>query len=77
MTKTFGTALLLSTALALGASSQFASAQPYGPGQGGMMDGSEGWGMGWGMGGFGGIGLLVVALLVLGFAFLAVRRRNS
>ena len=28
------------------------------------MGGSEGWGMGWGMGGFGGIGLLVVALLV-------------
>jgi len=42
-----------------------------------MMGGSEGWGMGWGMGGFGGIGLLAVALLVVGFAFLAVRRRNS
>ncbi len=77
MTKTFGTALLLSATLALGASSQSASAQPYGPGQGGMMGGSEGWGMGWGMGGFGGIGLLAVALLVVGFAFLAVRRRNS
>ena len=78
MTKTFGTALLLSTALALGASSQFASAQPYGPGQGGMMGGGDGWGMGWGMGGgFGGIGLLVVGLLVVGFVFLAVRRRNS
>jgi len=76
MTKTSRTASLFSTALALGASSQSASAQPYGPGQGGMM-GSEGWGMGWGMGGFGGIGLLVVALLVVGFAFLAVRRRNS
>ena len=77
MTKTSRTALLFSTALALGASSQSASAQPYGPGQGGMMGGSEGWGMGWGMGGFGGIGLLVVALLAVGFAFLAVRRRNS
>jgi Spy/CpxP family protein refolding chaperone len=73
MTRTFGTALLLSATLALGASSQSASAQPYGPGQGGMMGGSEGWGMG----GFGGIGLLVVALLIVGFAFLAVRRRNS
>ena len=58
MTKTFGTALLLSTTLALGALSQSASAQPYGPGQGGMMGGSEGWGMGWGMGGFGGSGCL-------------------
>ena len=77
MTRTFGTALLLSTTLALGASSQSASAQPYGPGQGGMMGGSEGWGMGWGMGGFGGFGLLVIALLVVALAFLAVRRRNS
>ena len=73
MTRTFGTALLLSATLVLGASSQSASAQPYGPGQGGMMGSSEGWGMG----GFGGIGLLVVALLIVGFAFLAVRRRNS
>ena len=77
MTRTSGTALLFSTALALGASSLSASAQPYGPGQGGMMGGGDGWGMGWGMGGFGGIGLLVVALLIVGFAFLAVRRRNS
>ena len=37
----------------------------------------DGWGMGWGMGGFGGIGLLLIALLVVGFAFLAIRRRNS
>ena len=77
MTKTSRTALLFSTALALGASSLSASAQPHGPGPGGMMGGGDGWGMGWGMGGFGGIGLLVVALLVVGFAFLAVRRRNS
>ena len=75
MSKTSRTALLFSAALAVGASSQSASAQPYGPGQGGMMGG--GWGMGWGMGGFGGIGLLVVALLVVIIAFLAVRRRNS
>lgn len=53
MTRTFGTALLFSTALALGALSLSASAQPYGPGQEGMMGGSDGWGMGWGMGGFG------------------------
>ena len=77
MTKTSRTALFFSTALALGASSLSASAQPNGPGQGGMMGGSEGWGMGLGMGGFGGIGQLLVALLVVGFAFLAVRRRNS
>jgi Spy/CpxP family protein refolding chaperone len=77
MTRTSRTALLFSTALALGASNQSASAQPYGPGQGGMMGGGEGWGMGWGMGGFGGVGLLVVTLLVVGFVFLAVRRRNS
>jgi Spy/CpxP family protein refolding chaperone len=77
MTRTLGTALLFSTALALGSLSLSASAQPYGPGQGGMMGGSEGWGMGWGMGGFGGIGLLVVALLVVAIAVLAVRRRNS
>lgn len=77
MIRTFRTALLFSTALALGASSQSASAQPYGPGQGGMMSGGEGWGMGWGMGGFGGVGLLVVTLLVVGFVFLAFRRRNS
>jgi hypothetical protein len=77
MTKTFRTALLVCTGLTLGISNLSVSAQPYGPGQGGMMGGSEGWGMGWGMGGFGGIGLLVVALLAVGFAFLAVRRRNS
>lgn len=78
MTKTVRTALLFSSALALGASSLSASAQPHGTGPGGMMGGGDGWGMGWGMGGgFGGIGLLVVALLVAGFVFLAVRRRNS
>lgn len=76
MTKISGTVLLFSTALALGASSLSASAQPYGPAQG-MMGGGDGWGMGWGMGGFGGFGLLVVALLVVALAFLAVRRRNS
>ena len=73
MTRTFGTALLFSTALALGALSLSASAQPYGPQSGGMMGGSEGWE--WA--GSAGIGLLVVALLVAGFTFLAVRRCNS
>lgn len=65
-------------ALTLGAASLSANAQPYGPGQGGMMGGNEGWGweMGWGMGGFGGIGMLVLVLGVLGIAVLAVRRRN-
>lgn len=73
MTNRFRTALFVSTALALGASNPPANAQPYGPGPGGMM----GWGMGWDMGGFGGICLLVGALLIVGFAFLALRRRNS
>ena len=77
MTKAFKTTLFVSTALALGAASLAANAQPYGPGSGEMMGDRWGWGMGWGMGGFGGIGLLLVALLVVGFAFLAVRRRNS
>jgi len=83
MTKTFRTALFVSTVVALSAASLSANAQSNGPGTGGMMGGSDGWGwgmgggMGWGMGGFGGIGLLVVVLFVVGFAFLAVRRRNS
>ena len=42
-----------------------------------MMGYGEGWDMGWGMGGFGGIGLIVVVLLVLGIAVLAFRRQNS
>ena len=75
MTNRFRTALFVSTALALGASNLPANAQPFGPGPGGMMGG--GWDWGWGMGGFGGICLLAVALLGLGLAFLAVRRRNS
>ena len=37
----------------------------------------EGWGMGWGMGGFGVIGVLVVILVALGIAVLAFRRRSS
>ena len=73
MTKTFKIALFVSTAMALGAASMSANAQPYGPGSGGMM--GNVWG--WGMGGFGGIGLLVIVLLVAGVAFLAMRRRNS
>jgi Spy/CpxP family protein refolding chaperone len=77
MTKAFKTTLFVSTALALGAASLAANAQPNGPGSGGMMGDRWGWGMGWGMGGFGGIGLLVVVLLVVGFALLAVRRRDS
>ena len=50
-----------------------AEAQPYGPGQGGGMMGGD-WG--WGMGGFGGIGGLVVVLLIVGVVVLAMRRRN-
>ena len=41
-----------------------------------MMDGTNGWGMGWGMGGFGGIGMLVLLLAVVGIAVLVSRRRN-
>lgn len=40
------------------------------------MMGSDGWGMGWRMGGFGGIGGLVVILLIVGVVALALRRRN-
>ena len=50
-----------------------AEAQPYGPGQGG--DTIMGWD--WGMGGIGGIGFVVIALLFIGFTFYAVRHRNS
>ncbi len=75
MIKSFRTTLLASAAISLGGASMSAYAQPYGPGPSGMM--GDGWGMGWGMGGFGGVGLLLVVLLVVGFAFLAVRRRNS
>jgi len=38
------------------------------------MDGFEG--MGWGMGGYGGIGALVLVVVVLGFVALAARRRK-
>jgi hypothetical protein len=42
----------------------------------GMM---SGWGMGWGMGmgGFGVVGLLVVLFVILGFAVIVRRGRNS
>jgi hypothetical protein len=40
-----------------------------------MMNGYSGWGMGWGSGGFMGIGLLVVAAVVV-IAVFAMRRRN-
>jgi hypothetical protein len=50
-------------------------AQPYGPGQGG--DNMMGGRWDWGMGGLGGIGFVVIALLFIGFAFYAVRHRNS
>ena len=52
-------------------------AQPYGPGQGGsgnMM--GEGWGMGWGMWGFGWFGVLAICLLVLGIIVYAFRLRK-
>ena len=55
-----------------------AEAQPYGPGQGGMMGGDGGWGMGYGMG-YEGIGVLVLALLtllILGIAAVAFPRRS-
>ena len=52
-----------------------AEAQPYGPGQGG--DNIMGGGWNWGMGGIGGIGFVIIALLFVGFGFYAVRHRNS
>jgi hypothetical protein len=39
-----------------------------------MMGGFEG--MGWGMGGFGGLGMLLFVLVVAGIVALAVQRRN-
>ena len=38
---------------------------------------SEGWGMGWGMGGYGGIGGLFAVLVVIGIAILVFRGRNA
>jgi hypothetical protein len=49
-------------------------AQTYGPGQGGsgnMM--GEGWGMGWGMWGFGWFGVVAICLLALGVIVIAFR----
>lgn len=40
-----------------------------------MMNGYDGWGMGWGSRGFAGICILVVAAVVL-IAVFAMRRRN-
>ena len=40
-----------------------------------MMGGFDG--MGWGMGGFGGLGMLLFVVLVAAFVALAVQRRNS
>ena len=39
------------------------------------MGGSEA--MGWGMGGFGGPGMVLIAVVVVGIVALAVQRRNS
>jgi hypothetical protein len=76
MSKTFRVVLILSVALALGVAGLYANAQSYGPGSGGMMGDGWGWGMmSGGMGGFGGIGLLVI-VLVAGLVFFSVRRRN-
>ncbi|HEY4980768.1 MAG TPA: hypothetical protein VII24_02250 [Pseudolabrys sp.] len=69
--------LLAAFALATLNLATVAKAQPYGQGGGGMMGGDWGWGMGWGMGGFGGIGGILIALVVLGLAVLAFRRRST
>ena len=37
----------------------------------------EGWGMDWGMGGYGGIGGLLAVLIVIGIAILVFRGRNA
>jgi hypothetical protein len=41
-----------------------------------MMNDGQGWDMGWGMGGFGLIGTLVVVLAIVGIAVVLFRRRN-
>jgi hypothetical protein len=75
--------LLALSALASVALTTVAQAQMYGQGQGGqgggfgnMMGSSLGWGMGSGMGGVGGIGVIVLALVVLGIAVMTFRRRT-
>lgn len=65
--------LLAVCAFATVALTTVAEAQMYGPDQGMM---GRGWGMGYGMGGYGGIGILLLALVVLGVAFMAFRRRT-
>lgn len=42
-----------------------------------MMNGNDGWGMGWGMNGFGGGGIVLLLVIVAGIVFLARRGRNS
>ena len=55
----------------------YVKAQPNSPGQGGfgnMM--GEGWGMGWGMWGFGWFGVLAICLLVLGVIVFSLRLKK-
>ncbi len=42
-----------------------------------MMNGNDGWGMGWGMNGFGGGGIILLLVIVAGIVFLARRGRKS
>lgn len=64
---------LVTSGLATAAQAQMNGA---GPNNGdGMMGGQWGWGMGNGMGGYGLIGVLALALVVLGIAVMAFRRR--
>ena len=77
---TTGARLALSiSALATLGLATAAQAQMNGPGQNNgahMMGGQWGWGMGNGMGGFGLFGVLALALVVLGIAVMAFRRRT-
>jgi hypothetical protein len=74
----FAVATLATISLASVAEAQMNGQGPVqGPSQGGgMMGGNWGWGMGYGMGGYGGISALLLALVVLGIAVMAFRRRT-
>jgi hypothetical protein len=75
----FAVSTLATLILATAAEAQmYGQVQGTGPGLGGggMMGGGWGWGMGYGMGGYGGFAAVILALVVLGIAVMALRRRS-